>query len=90
MNSLICMKVMVRIRMDKIIKKKIRFEETKTNKIIILSLMQHEIDERSNKDKCVKTNMSMALEFIGTLMENEEANSKASASLDTATTCSGC
>ena len=54
------------------------------HKINVSSLMQSEINKRDKKDKHDRGNLSKAIEFIRTLMEKEEANSKASASLATA------
>ena len=69
-------------------KKKIMIEEAKTNEIKVSSLMQSELDKRTNKDENDNTKISNAIEFIGTLMEKEEADSKDSASLATSETWS--
>ena len=58
------------------------------DKINVLSLTQSELDKRANKDKHDSTKLSKDMEFIGTLMEKREADSKDSTSLDTTETSS--
>ena len=60
--------------------KKIRFEEAKSYKTSVSSLMQSELDKRAKKEKHDSTKLSKAIEFIGALLEKEEADNRDSPS----------